>query len=176
MVNYRRNLISGGTYFFTANLKDRRSRYLVDYVDQLRAAIRFTQTKQPFEILAVVILPEHCHMIWQLPQGDDDYPGRWKGIKSHFTRSITKLGAPIAKNKKGEYALWQKRYWEHTIKDDTDLQHHIDYIHYNPVKHGLVERAIDWPYSSFHRYVRNGQISEHWGMSDKIEDNDKYGE
>src|ERR1700728_2577193 len=156
MVRYRRNFVPGGTYFFTVTLADRRARTLVDHVGALRAAFRTARRERPFAIDAIVILPEHLHAVMTLPPDDADFPGRWRRIKSLFTRSVATVGAVHPGKRKGEYALWQRRFWEHTIRDDGDLARHIDYIHINPLKHGLVSRVMDWPYSSFHRYVRQG--------------------
>ena len=99
-----------------------------------------------------------------LPAGDAGYVGRWRMIKSRFTRQLVQRGVAITRNPKGEYDLWQRRYWEHTLRDDLDMQRHVDYIHYNPVKHGLVKQVIDWLYSSFHRYVRQGMIPADWAV------------
>jgi len=109
-----------------------------------------------------VVLPEHLHSIWALPLDDADYPKRWQAIKSRFTRSLVKEGEALTKNTKGEYDLWQRRYWEHLIRDESDLQRHVDYIHYNPVKHGHVLQVKDWPYSSFHRYIQKGYLNPNW--------------
>jgi len=163
MVHYRRNRLRGGTFFFTVTLADRRSRLLVEHVDLLREAFRVVRRKYPFQIEAIAVLPDHLHAIWKLPQDDDDYPSRWRAIKSRFTRMLRKRGVPLTPNAKGEYGLWARRYWEHTIRDDNDLQRHADYIHYNPVKHDLVKRVSDWPFSSFHRYIRLGWLSPDWG-------------
>ena len=163
MVEYRRNFVPGGTYFFTVALHDRTSSYLADHVGHLRLSIRTVKAKAPFEEIATVVLPDHMHVIWKLPRQDCDYPGRWKAIKSLFTRSLVKSGVALTKNPMGEYRLWQRRYWEHTIKDNNDLKIHIDYIHYNPVKHGCVDRVAAWPHSSFHRYVADGMLPEDWG-------------
>jgi putative transposase len=111
---------------------------------------------------AVVILPEHLHAIWSLPPGDHDFSGRWRAIKSQFVRMLRKNGLVLKRNAGGGYDLWQRRFWEHTIRDDEDYRRHVDYIHYNPVKHGLVNRVMDWKYSSFHRYVRFGLLPEDW--------------
>lgn len=162
MVRYRRNLVAGGTYFFTATLVDRRSTALVDHIDALRVAIRVTRQAHSFTIDAVVVLPDHLHIVMTLPAGDADYPNRWRLIKRRFTDAITKAGAPIARHGNGERALWQRRFWEHTIRDDRDFERHVDYIHFNPVKHGAVARVRDWPHSSFHRYVRRGLLPEDW--------------
>ena len=175
MVQYRRSQTPGGTYFFTVNLRDRSSQNLITYIDDLRKAFHGVQQRRPFKTVAIVILPEHLHMVMELPSGDSDYPGRLRAIKSHFTRSLVKKGLPLTKNNKGEYNLWQRRYWEHVIRNELDLQRHVDYIHFNPVKHGHVNKAMDWPYSSFHRYVRNGLLGENWG-SHVTADGDGFGE
>jgi putative transposase len=173
MVNYRRNLVPGGTYFFTVTLRDRSSRLLIEHIGSLRAAFRTVKHRQPFRVDAIVILPEHLHTIWTLPEGDADYPGRWRAIKSAFTRTVVKSGVAIECNAKGEYALWQRRYWEHTISNEDDFRHHVDYIHFNPVKHGWVKQVADWPNSSFHRYVRQGILPPDWAGSSN---EGKYGE
>ena len=162
MVRYRRNRVPGGTFFFTVTLRDRRSRALVEYVGALRSAVRTTREERPFTIDAAVILPDHLHAIFTLPPGDADFSGRWRRIKSLFTRQV-RSRERVARSPKGDYRLWQSRFWEHTIRDDNDYARHIDYIHWNPVKHGLVSRVCDWPYSSFHRYVRMGWLAEDWG-------------
>jgi putative transposase len=142
---------------------DRRSRTLVNHIGALRAAFRSTRLAHPFTIDAVVVLPDHFHIIMTLPAGDSDYPNRWKLIKRRFTTAVAKAGVEIARHRNGEHALWQRRYWEHTIRDDRDFERHVDYIHFNPIKHGLVTRVRDWPHSSFHRYLRLGLLPEDWG-------------
>ncbi|MCP4697078.1 MAG: transposase [Gammaproteobacteria bacterium] len=177
MVQYRRNLLPGATYFFTVNLADRRSCMLTEHVDILRSAFRKTRTAYPFAIEAIVVLPEHLHALITMPENDADYPGRWKAIKSAFTRMLRKQNIILPGLPEGGYRLWQRRYWEHTIRGDEDLQRHFDYIHYNPVKHGWVSRVVDWPYSSFHRYVRLGWLPVDWGGDNiKNEDGAAYGE
>ena len=168
MVGYRRNFVAGGTYFFTATLQDRTSTCLIDHIDILLQSIHTVKSKSHFNEIAFVILPDHLHTIWKLPDGDFDYPGRWKAIKSLFTRSLLKTGVSLEKNARGEYLLWQRRYWEHTIIDEQDLKAHIDYIHYNPVKHGFVEKVSTWTHSSFHSYVQKTLLPNDWGgnMSD----------
>ena len=162
MVNYRRNFVPGGTYFFTVTLRDRSSRLLVEHIELLRAAFRHVKRERPFQIDAIVILPEHLHTIWTLPAGDADYPGRWRAIKSAFTHAVVKSGVVVQRNQKGEYALWQRRYWEHTLTNEEDYRHHVDYIHFNPVKHGWAKHVAEWPHSSFHRYVRQGILPPDW--------------
>jgi putative transposase len=163
MVRYRRNLVAGGTFFFTATLADRRSRALVENVEALRTAVRETRVSRPFSIEAVVVLPDHLHIVMTLPEGDVDYPTRWSLIKRRFTDTIVKSGALVTRHRNGEIVLWQRRFWEHTIRDDTDFERHVDYIHFNPVKHGLVSRVCDWPHSSFQRYVQRGVLPQDWG-------------
>jgi putative transposase len=162
MVNYRRNFVPGGMFFFTVTLADRHSSALVDYIAELRAAFRMTRNERPFTVDAIVVLPEHLHVLMTLPPNDSDFSGRWRRLKGLFTRYVVGLGAPVERNHKGEYALWQRRFWEHTIRDEEDFVRHVDYIHFNPVKHGLMSRVCDWPHSSFHRYVRQGLLPNDW--------------
>ncbi len=172
MVRYRRNFIAGGTYFFTLTLVDRTSRVLTDHVDALRAAFRETRSSRPFTIDAVVVLPEHLHIVMTLPEGDADYPSRWGLIKRRFTEAVAES---VARHKDGEPALWQRRFWEHTIRNEGDFERHVDYVHFNPVRHGLVGRVRDWKYSSFQGYVRRGLLPQDWG-GDFSEDKGTYGE
>ena len=162
MSRYRRAKIAGGTYFFTVALADRSNDLLVRHIDLLRRAYCSVQKDRPFETVAVCILPDHLHAIWSLPADDTNYAMRWNLIKGGFSRglpaSAVRSESKIAKREKG---LWQRRYWEHLIRDDTDLARHVDYIHFNPVKHGLITSASDWPHSSFHRYV--GDLPVDWG-------------
>jgi putative transposase len=162
MVRYRRNFIPGGTYFFTVTLADRRSSVLVDHVDALRQAFRATRHERPFAIDAIVILPDHLHAIFTLPAVDADFSGRWRRIKGHFSSHAIGAAIAIARDANSEYALWQCRFWEHTIRDENDFARHVDYIHFNPVKHALVSRVRDWPHSSFHQYVRAGLLPDDW--------------
>ena len=162
MVRYRRNFVPGGTYFFTVTLADRTSSALVQRVGDVRMAFRIARQERPFTIDAIVVLPEHLHAIWTLPSGDSDFSGRWKRIKAYFTHRLVAAGAPVTRLRNGEYALWQRRFWEHTIRNEMDFERHVDYVHFNPVKHRLVSRARDWPYSSFHRHVRRGVLPVDW--------------
>ena len=143
MVRYRRSRVAGGTFFFTVTIADRRSSLLIDHVASLRHAFRVARKERPFTIDAIVILRDHLHAIMTLPEDDADFPGRWRRIKGLFTRQVIAGGLPIARDDRGEYALWQRRFWEHAIRDESDLARHVDYIHYNPVKHGLVSRGSD---------------------------------
>ena len=144
MVRYRRNFVPGGTYFFTVTVADRRSSVLIDHIVSLRRAFRITRGERPFDIDAIVVLPDHLHVVMTLPDGDSDFSGRWRRIKSLFTRGAVKGGLQAAPNARGEYDLWQRRFWEHTVRDEADLARHVDYIHFNPAKHGLVSRVSDW--------------------------------
>lgn len=163
MVQYRRNRIEGGTYFFTVALRDRNGTLLVDWIDTLREVVRSVRHERPFHIDAWVVLPDHLHAMWRLPEGDFDYSVRWQSIKARFTRALAKADIAVRRNSKGEGEVWQRRYWEHTIRDELDYERHVNYVHYNPVKHGLVGRVCDWPHSTFHRYARAGLYSVDWG-------------
>ena len=163
MTGYRRNFITGGCFFFTVNLADRRLRLLTEHIDELRIAFRKVRQQHPFTIEAMVVLPDHLHAVWTLPEGDANFATRWRLIKSAFSHSLP-AGEQISSSRaaKGERGIWQRRYWEHTVRDETDLERHVDYIHINPVKHGLVARVRDWPFSSFHRMVKLGVYPEDW--------------
>jgi putative transposase len=164
MPRYRRAEIEGGTFFFTVVVADRSSDILVAHIDRFQRVYGLVQERHPFRTVAICILPDHLHAIWSLPEGDADYALRWRAIKSNFSRGFDgarfRSTSKIAKRDKG---LWQRRYWEHAIRNDADLERHIDYIHFNPVKHGYVSRVCDWPYSSFHRYVAKGDLPLDWG-------------
>ena len=163
MPDYRRNLLAGGSFFFTVNLLDRRSDLLVAQVDVLRDAVRQAQLRAPFTIDAWVVLPDHMHCLWTLPEGDADFPGRWRAIKTAFSKALPGAGTPSAViAERGELGVWQRRYWEHTIRDARDYKSHMDYTHFNPVKHGYVSHPADWPYSSFRRCVAAGLYPSGW--------------
>ncbi len=163
MPNYRRDRTPGGTYFFTVCLKDRTSRLLTDNIGLLRRSVAGTMAAEPFCIDAWVVLPDHMHCIWTLPPGDSDYSNRWKSLKGRFSRAMPDLPrfrkAAVRPREKG---IWQNRFWEHRIRDQRDLQTHIRYCYFNPVKHGLVNRITDWQFSSFHRDVRLGRLPRDW--------------
>ncbi len=166
MSDYRRNRVQGGTYFFTVTLHDRSSDLLVTHINALREAVRLTAAKSPFYIDAWVVLPEHMHCIWTLPEGDLDYSGRWRAIKTAFSKSIPAIERRSqVMEKRGERGIWQRRYWEHTIRDERDYAAHMDYTHFNPVKHGLAPSAADWPFSSFRRCVAKGVYPPEWGLT-----------
>ena len=152
MSRYRRVFVRGGEYFFTVNLEDRNSDLLVRYVDDVRAAWRYVEARAPFETVAAVVLPDHLHCIWRLPPGDDDFPTRWRLFKAHFTRAMARKGVAAAGRRKGERGVWQRRFWEHAIRDDRDRLAHVAYIHNNPVKHGYCGRVDAWPYSTWRRW------------------------
>ncbi|MFO1154749.1 MAG: transposase [Rhodospirillales bacterium] len=160
MVNYRRARVPGATYFFTVTLRDRHKDWLTVHVDLLRSVIRDVRRQRPFIIDAAVVLPDHLHTLWTLPDGDADFSGRWRAIKARFSRELVHRGLPLARDRRGEYDLWQRRFWEHLVRDDEDFARHVDYIHHNPVKHGLVADPIDWRWSSIHAFVRRGHLVE----------------
>jgi putative transposase len=163
MPNYRRAFVPGGCWFFTVALLDRRSRLLVDEIDALREATRRTRARYSFHIDAVVVLPDHLHAVWTLPAADADFSTRWRLIKAHFAKSIPK-GEELSavRQARGERGIWQRRFWEHLIRDETDYSRHIEYCYINPMKHGLVGRVRDWPHSSFYRDVQAGIFPEDW--------------
>lgn len=152
MSNYRRMRIAGGCWFFTVNLYDRHSDLLIRHIAELRLAVRKVKQRHPFEINAWVILPDHMHCIWTLPSNDCDFSLRWQEIKKTFTASLS------CKKK----TVWQKRFWEHCIRDERDYEAHMNYVYINPLKHGLVNKVSDWPYSSFHRDVKRGLYTIDW--------------
>jgi putative transposase len=176
MTSYRRNFLPGGSYFFTVNLANRRSRLLTEHVELLRTAFRYTQERHPFAIEATVVLPEHLHAIWTLPEGDADFATRWRLIKSIFSRGLPPgEQRSQSRSSKSERGIWQRRFWEHTLRDENDFERHVDYINFNPVKHRHVTRVKDWPYSSFHRMVRLGVYPEDWA-GDSRNDGAGFGE
>jgi putative transposase len=178
MPEYRRTKVKGGTYFFTVVTFGRQS--ILTHV-QVRAALRegIQEVRQsiPFKIEGWVLLPDHLHTIWTLPEDDDNFGSRWAVIKRIVSKRCASLGLirrPVSdsRDKRGESPIWQRRFWEHCIRDERDLYRHLDYIHWNPVKHGYVKRVIDWPYSSFHRFMDNGIYSPDWGGINEEEIND----
>ena len=163
MTNYRRYRVAGGSYFFTVNLAERNRTLLTEHLDILRDSLRMVMAAHPFKIDAMVVLPDHLHAIWTLPDEDHDFSLRWRQIKSGFSRALDKEErVSQSRASKQERGIWQRRFWEHVIRDETDFERHVDYIHYNPVKHGYVQRAMDWPHSSFHRYVQQGILPLGW--------------
>jgi putative transposase len=164
--------VAGATYFFTLVTYQRCPLLVDEYARScLRTAIYEVRAKHPFRINGFCLLPDHLHTIWTLPEGDNDYPHRWRAIKGHFSRNDRRSNGSGAKpagsrKKRGEATIWQRRFWEHLIRNEDDLQRHLDYLHFNPIKHGHVDLVLEWPWSSFHRLVREGIYSKDWGGSD----------
>ena len=163
MSNYRRARVPGATYFFTVNLAERGGSLLTDHVDALRGAYLATSMEHPVICDAMVVLPDHLHAVWTLPEGDADFSLRWRKIKARFSRSVgVEVPRSASKVGKRERGIWQRRFWEHLIRDAADYRAHVEYCWGNPVKHGFVARAVDWPYSSIHRDVRAGKPGAEW--------------
>ena len=166
MPNYRRARQAGATYFFTVVTARRRPLLATPHaIATLRQSVAEIISQMPFSIDGWVVLPEHIHTIWTLPLDDFDFSARWGRIKAGFTR---RCGTPHTSAPRRDGGLWQPRFWEHQIRDAGDLDAHMDYLHYNPVKHGHVKRVIDWPYSSFHRCVRQGRYGHDWGTNEPV--------
>ena len=169
-MQYRRATVAGGTYFFTINLANRADSLLVDEIDTLRKVINKVKRQHPFILDAMVVLPEHLHLMLTLPDCDKDYATRIMLIKSGFSRQLPKRERiSVSRKAKGERGIWQRRYWEHLIRDERDFATHVDYIHYNPVKHGYVKQVVDWPYSTFHHYVEKGLLDTTWGVQNNYD-------
>ncbi len=150
--------VTGGTYFFTVNLAQRGGDLLVREIELLRSSYASVSTQHPIQCDAMVILPDHLHAVWTLPDGDADFSVRWKKIKARFSKHCSVVSdVSDSKASKGERGIWQRRFWEHCIRDEEDFAAHVKYCHLNPVKHGLVERAVDWPYSTVHRDLEVGK-------------------
>jgi putative transposase len=162
MSSYLRPLVPGATIFFTVTLADRRSDLLIREIGLLRDAFRRTLEQRPFLVDAIVVLPEHLHAVLTLPATDADYATRWRQIKSRFSRQLPKGRLRESHITRSERGVWQRRFWEHHIRDAEDYRDHIAYCWHNPVKHGLVERASDWPHSSLHRDLGSGRASPEW--------------
>lgn len=175
MPNYRRAFIPGGCWFFTVNLLDRRKTLLVDQIETLREAVAATRRSHTFTIDAFVVLPDHLHAVLSLPNGDSDFSTRWRLIKNRFARALPKdeplNTVRITRNERG---IWQRRFWEHLIRDEADYARHVEYCYINPLKHGLVARVRDWPHSSFHRDVRAGVFPLDWAGD--VEASGEFGE
>lgn len=182
MSNYRRANAQGASYFFTVVTFRRRKILTSDECRVwLRHAVMKTRKNYPFTIDAWVLLPDHLHCILTLPENDNNFSVRWNGIKKRFTAAAKhKLHKPEwlnpSKQKHREGTIWQRRFWEHQIRDEVDFQRHVDYIHYNPVKHALVKRVSDWPYSTFHRYVHQGIYPSNWAEAPHQKDHISFGE
>ena len=182
MSKYIRAHSPGACYFFTV-VTHQRQRILTEAPSRefLRIAIKQVQSEYPFVIDAWVLMPDHMHCMWTLPAGDADFSKRWGLIKAGFSKQINAFSnGPVirsaSREKHRESTLWQRRFWEHRIRNQEDFNRHIDYIHWNPMKHGLVERAMDWPYSSFQRYLKEGIYAADWGVIKKEFNRHKFGE
>jgi putative transposase len=164
MPNYRRAWMPGGTWFFTVNLLQRRGNdLLVREIELLRRCMAMERARRPFSVLAWVVMPEHMHWLWRLPPGDGDFATRWRRIRTDFSLGIARHETRTAvRLRRGERGIWQRRYWEHLVRDEDDLRRHVEYIHFNPVKHGHAVRAADWPHSSFRAWVERGAYSLDW--------------
>jgi len=171
MPNYRRAWMPGGTYFFTINLLQRKPNdLLVHNINNFRAAVRNVLLRHPFTIHGWVVLPDHFHCLITLPQNDTNFALRWRLIKGGFSKSIPHTEwQSKSRMKRGGRGIWQRRYWEHMIRDERDFSAHMDYIHINPVKHGLVKQVVDWPYSTFHRLVDQGVYDNNWAGSSEAD-------
>ncbi len=169
MPDYRRAYLKGGTFFFTVVSYKRFPIFKEEpAIDLLRQCFQTTMATYPFRVDAIVILPDHLHTIWTLPDNDSDFSIRWKRIKATFSRLYqgrTDGNISESMRRKKEKGIWQRRFWEHVIRDQTDFNRHCDYIHYNPVKHGLVNSPLEWEYSSFKKFVEKGLHSQDWGRS-----------
>jgi len=161
---YRRARVQGATYFFTVNLADRSSDALVRNIGALRQSMAAVKAAHPFSLVAMVVLPDHLHAIWRLPKNDADYSVRWSLLKAGFSRQLEKTES-IAPSRafKRERGLWQRRFWEHQIRDEDDLARHVDYIHFNPVKHGWSDSPVTWAHTTLHGYIARGWLPENWG-------------
>ena len=170
-MHYRRAKIAGASYFFTVVTHERRPIFTnAETVAPFEAGLSRIKARHPFGIDTFVILPDHIHAIWALPDGDADYSTRWRLIKEAFTKPFVRAHELTERNAsrrtKNEQTVWQRRFWEHVIRSEADYAAHVDYIHYNPVRHGLVATARDWPYSSFSAWVERGVYQPHWGSND----------
>ena len=175
MPNYRQIHAPGGTYFFTVVTCDRMPILSSEpNIELLKKITRETQRNHPFDQIAYCILPDHIHCIWTLPVSDKDYCTRWMLIKARFSREY-KPGSDVEEHisdsraRKRERDVWQRRFWEHAIRNDEDLSKHIDYIHFNPIKHGVVKRLSDWKWSSFHEFIDGGYYDKNWGVEEPID-------
>jgi putative transposase len=173
MSDYRRWMIPGGTYFFTVVTYRRRAIFeRVEAIRFLGGVMRRVRKDAPFRTIAMVVLPDHLHCIWSLPRGDADFSTRWKRIKREFTvgwlqepNDYSGCHGSANRRARGERDVWQRRFWEHVVRDDQELECLCDYIHYNPVKHGYTTRPADWPWSTFSRFVSSGDYPSEWGST-----------
>ena len=177
MSDYLRWTQAGGTYFFTVKTCNQRPLFNDSHLREfLHQAIEDTRNQKPFEVLALVLLSDHLHCIWKMPDSDDDFSTRWSMIKRKFTQRYMTSGRKVSRisesqQREGRRGVWQRRFWEHAIRDDRDYAAHIDYVHFTPVKHGLVNHVADWPYSTFHRFVENGVFGSDWAGGSEMDMN-----
>ncbi len=163
MPKYRRVVVPGASYFFTVALARRGDSTLTDNITLLRHAWRLTASEHPVRCDAMVVLPDHLHAVWTLPPGDADYSLRWRKLKARFSHALGQHGVQSASQiAKRERGVWQRRFWEHMIRDEADFRAHVTYCWGNPVKHGLVAQAGEWPFSSIHRDIRAGRVEPEW--------------
>jgi putative transposase len=177
-MKFHRLLVNGGTYFFTLVTYKRIPLFSSqETINLLSDALQHTATRMPFESIAYVILPDHMHFIWSLPETSNDYSTWWRLIKSFFTHHYDNKGIAVvssSRKKKKEQAIWQRRFWEHWIRDEVDLLHHIEYIHFNPIKHGYVNSLMDWNNSSFLKYVSDSLYPSNWGKTEPLWEGESY--
>ncbi len=173
---YKRAIVAGATFFFTLNLQNRKSNLLTQYIDKLCFSFKTVQNNHPFKIDAIVIMPDHLHLIMTLPVEDRDYSKRLSLIKGTFSRQIEAFEAiSSSRQKKHERGIWQRRFWEHCIRNEVDYEQHVNYIHFNPVKHHYVSSPSQWPYSSIHRFIQMGILPADWACNSKFHEGD-FGE
>ena len=170
-MRYRRANVPGASYFFTVVIHERRPIFNdPGTISLFEAGLDRIKARHPFHVDALVILPDHIHTIWTLPEGDSDFSTRWRLVKEAFTKPFVRAIGPLPRNasrcSKCEQSIWQSRFWEHVIRDEADFAAHVDYIHFNPVRHGLAKAARDWPYSSFSAWVERGVYEPHWGSDE----------
>lgn len=172
MAEYRRWWVAGGSYFFTVVVHERRPIFREPEAGRLLGSVmRAVRREMPFTTIAAVVLPDHLHAIWSLPRGDDHFDRRWQQIKAEFSKGWGRSGRDegersASRRRHGERGVWQRRFWEHLVRDEDDMERLVDYVHFNPVKHGYVARPGDWPWSSFPRFVRQGHYPADWGRSE----------
>ena len=170
MPQYIRAFVPGGTFFFTVTLLERHRKLLTEHIDVLRQVFKSARQRRPFTLEGIVILPDHLHFIWTLPVGEADFSTRWHDVIARFAAHIPKEERlSTRRQKKGERGIWQRRFWEHVIRDEQDYDRHVDYIHYNPVKQGYGTRVAAWPYSSWHRQVRDGMYHLDWAADADVQ-------
>lgn len=175
-MHYRRVYVPNGTYFFTVNLCNRKNPLLIKHIDILRTSFRQCMKKHPFKIDGIVVMPDHLHLMMTLPKNDSDFSLRIRLIKSCFSYHMNDdERINLSRRQKGERGIWQRRFWEHCIRNEDDFEQHLNYIHYNPVKHNYVQQPSEWPYSSIHRYIKQGILPKNWACQ-SIGNFEQYGD